>query len=188
MAPTVTPSSLENDARNLAVVLERHKYAVLVLLTVVYAIGAVLQARGKPLWYDEIITTFAASAPDAAATWKVAQQTDINPPLPHLLMHFTMKWVANQEVGARIPAMAGFWIFSLCLYRFTIRRAGILYALPALLLPMVTGAYGYALEARAYGLVLGFCGLALAGWQAAADGDKRPLALAVLAGSLAAAL
>lgn len=188
MAPTETPSSLENDARNLAGVLERHKYAVLVLLTVVYAIGAVWQARGKPLWYDEIITTFAATAPDAATTWKVAQQTDVNPPLPHLLMHFTMKWVANEEVGARIPAMAGFWIFSLCLYRFTGRRVGIFYALSALLLPVVTSAYGFAVEARAYGPVLGFCGLALIGWQAAADGLKRPLALAALAGGLAAAL
>jgi hypothetical protein len=188
MAPTETRSSLENDARNLAAFLERHKAAVLILLSVVYAVGAVGQARGKPLWYDEIITTISAAAPDAATTWKVARQTDLNPPLPHLLTHFTMKWVANEEVGTRIPAMAGFWIFSLCLYRFTLRRAGIFYALAALLLPVVTSAYGFALEARAYGPVLGFCGLALAGWQSAADGIKRPLALAVLAAGLAAAL
>lgn len=187
MAPTETPSSLESDARSMAETLERRRYVVLLLLTVVYTLGAVLQARGKPLWYDEIITTFAARAPDAAGTWAAAQASDINPPLPHLLIHYTMQWVANPEIGARIPSIVGFWIYSLCLYRFTRRRVGIWYALAALLLPVVTSAYGFAVEARAYGPVLAFCGIALVGWQAA-DGLRKPLALAALAGGLAGAL
>ncbi len=38
-----------------------------------------------------------------------------------------------------------------------------------MLLPMLTGAYFYAYEARPHGLVLGFCGLAVVSWQVAAE-------------------
>ena len=57
-----------------------------------------------------------------------------------------------------------------------------------MLFPLVTGAYYYATEARPYGLVLGFSGLALLCWQAATEKDRRLLSLAGLAASLAAAI
>jgi hypothetical protein len=179
--------SLERDARNLENVLDRRRYLLLVLLTVVYAFGAAMHARSTPFWYDEVITMFAAGAPDAATTYRAAQQTDASPPLPHLLMHFSMKWWGQDEIGARIPAMVGFWIFCLCLYRFTRRRAGIYYALAALLLPITTDAYTYSVWARAYGPELAFSGLALIAWQAAADGSRRIVALPALAASLVGA-
>ncbi len=185
--PEQTPTSLETDTRALAGILERHRYLILCLLTLIYAFGALAHARGKPLWYDEIITTIVASAPDVPTVWKAAGETDINPPLPHLLIHFSMQWFGDKEMGARIPAIAGFWIFCLCLYRFTRRRCGILYGLAALLIPIVTSAYSYAVEARGYGPELAFCGLALVAWQAAADGSRRNLALPGLAVSLSGA-
>jgi hypothetical protein len=180
-------SSLENDARGLAAVLEKRWYLVLILLTVVYLAGAVQFARSKPFWYDEIITLFAAGQPDVPAIWNAVEHVDINPPLPHLLTHFSIQWWGKNEVTARIPAMAGFWIFCLCLFHFTRRRLGICFALAALLLPINTEAYAYAVEARAYGLELGFCGLALVAWQAAADRSGRFWALPVLSVSLMAA-
>jgi hypothetical protein len=179
--------SLERDARGFESVLYRRRHLLLALLTVVYAFGAVMHARGTPFWYDEVITMIAAGAPDAATAYRAAQQTDASPPLPHLLIHFSMKWWGKNELGARIPAIAGFWIFCLCLYRFTHRRAGIYYALAALLLPLVTDAYTYSIWARAYAPELAFCGLALVAWQAAADGSRRTVALPALAASLAAA-
>jgi hypothetical protein len=89
-----------------------------------------------------------------------------------MLTHFSMQWFGANEVAIRLPAIAGFWIFCLCLFVFT-RRLGIYYALFALLLPIATEAYSYAYEARAYGLELAFCGLALVAWQAAAAGRRR---------------
>src|SRR4051794_11276944 len=115
--PTGSPS-FEQDARKIAISLERHRYLFLILLTIVYALGAVRHAANRPLWYDEIITVISASAPDAAGTWKAAQATDASPPLLHLLTHFSMQWFGSSEVAIRLPAIAGFWIFCLCLFRF----------------------------------------------------------------------
>jgi hypothetical protein len=42
-----------------------------------------------------------------------------------------------------------------------------------MLFPMVTLAYWYAYEARPHGIVLGFCGIALVCWQAAAEHNAR---------------
>lgn len=180
-------ANLEADARNLAAVFAQRSVVVLLILSLVYASGAVLQARGKPLWFDEIITVIAASEPDARSTWNAASKVDANPPLPHVLTHFSMTVFGKNEVGARVPAIAGFWIFCLCLFRFT-RRLGVFYAMAAMLIPVATGAYRYALEARAYGAELALCGLALVAWQAAAEGRRRMLSLPLLTVSLAAAL
>jgi len=130
----------------MAALLKRYQYLFLLILTLVYAVGALGHARNEPLWYDEVVTVMAASAPDAAGTWKLAQAMDANPPLLHLLTHFSMQWFGPGEVAVRLPAILGFWVFCLCLYRFTLRRAGIYYALLALLLPIATEAYDYAYE------------------------------------------
>jgi len=185
--PTGSPS-LEQDARKFAVSLERYRYVVLALFTLLYALGVVRHAANRPLWYDEIITVISASAPDAATTWKAAQATDASPPLLHLLTHFSMQWFGSSEVAIRLPAMAGFWVFCLCLFHFVRRRAGIYFAFAALLMPIATEAYSYAFDARAYGMVLGLCGLMLVGWQMANDGRSRVLGCVLLAFSMAAAL
>src|SRR3974377_1932798 len=97
--------SLERDAHSLAASVDRHRYLVLLVLTLVYAIGAIGHARAKPFWYDEIITLIAASAPSPAAVWNVAQNTDASPPLPHLLTHFAVRWFGTGEISVRLPAI-----------------------------------------------------------------------------------
>jgi hypothetical protein len=68
-------------------------------------------------------------------------------------------------------------------------RLSVLSACVSLLFPLVTGAYWYAYEARAHGLVLAFCGIALISWQAAAERTApRGFWLFALGGSLACAL
>lgn len=148
---------------------EKYRYVFLLVLTIGYAAGAMLHARAKPFWYDEIFTMMAASAPTAAATWHAAKLLDAAPPLTHLLTHFAIHWFGGGEIAGRLPQIAGFWIFCLAMYRFVGRRLEIFYGLAALLLPLGTQAYEYAYEARPYGLVLGFCGILLVCWQSAAD-------------------
>jgi hypothetical protein len=181
-------TSLEQDARQIATALERYRYIVLLLLTLFYALGVVRHAAQKALWYDEIITVIGASAPDAASTWKLAQVVDASPPLLHVLTHFSMRWFGAGEVAVRMPAIAGFWIFCLCLFQFVRRRAGIFYGFAALLLPIATEAYSYAYDARAYGPVLAFCGLMLVAWQAATEGRRQFAACVLLSVSLACAM
>ena len=189
-----TANSLERDAQQMALAAAKHRYAILALLTLLYGIGAMRHAASEPLWYDEVITVISASAPDAAGTWKLAQLTDASPPLPHLLTHFAMSWFGRGDVAIRLPAIAGFWIFCLCLFWFVRRRLGIFYGLAALLLPLATQAYDYAYEARAYGLEFGFCGLMLVSWQAATcshwprERFKHAAACAALSLSLIGAL
>lgn len=165
---------------------EKHRYAILLLITALYFCAAAFHALSKPLWYDEIITVIAASRSSAAEVWRAAQATDANPPFPHLLTYFAMRLFGHNDIAARVPAMVGVWTFCLCLYRFTRRRVGIFYALAALLLPLATEAYTYSVEARAYGLELGFTGLAMAAWQACEA--RRKTGAALLALSLAGAL
>ena len=72
----------------------------------------------------------------------------------------------------------------LCLYAFARRRVSAPYAAVAMLTATMWA--GYASNGRPYGLMLGLAGLSLVAWQSAAEGRRRPLALAVLAASLAA--
>jgi ABC-type Co2+ transport system permease subunit len=97
-----------------------------------------------------------------------------------VLVHGAITALGLDEVTARLPAIVGFWAFCLCLYEFVRRRKGVVFGFVALLLPVVTEAYTYALDARAYGPLLGFCGIALVAWQAAAEDRRRVPALAVL--------
>jgi hypothetical protein len=181
-------SSLDSDARVLAGWLDTHKAIVLLAFTVVYFFGAVLHARSKPFWYDEIITVIVAKTPDLATAWRAATECDAMPPLSHALAHISVQWFGVNEVSVRLPAMLGFWIFCLSLFWYTRKSIGIYYALTAMLLPMVTGAYLYSMEARAYGPELAFCGLALVAWQRASENRKRAIAIPGLAICLAAAL
>jgi hypothetical protein len=168
--------------------IESRKYLLIGLFTAIYALGAVARASGKPFWYDEVITLIAARAPDLASVWKVTLAVDANPPLPHLLTHLSIRWFGLNEVSARLPAIVGFWVLCLSLYGFVARRKGVVFGLCALLLPVLTHAYFYSAEARAYGLELGFCGLALIFWQKAAERRHRAIALCGLALSLIAAM
>jgi Dolichyl-phosphate-mannose-protein mannosyltransferase len=173
------------DAPRIVAWLEKRRYLVLILLTAMYLVGTAGRARGRPFWYDEVITLIAANSPDLATTWKrVTIATDATPPLSHLLTHLSIRWFGLNEFTGRLPAMAGFWVMCLCLFQFVQRRKGVVYGLSALLLPMLTGAYFYATEARGYGLELAFLGLALVAWQFAAEGRCRAVALPALAASL----
>ena len=175
---------LAPEAPKIAGWLEKRKYFLLILLTTLYLAGTIGRAGGRPFWYDEVFTLIAAKSPDLATTWRVATAIDTNPPLPHLLTHIAIRCFGLNEVSARVPAMAGFWVMCLCLFRFVERRKGAVYGACALLLPVLTRAYFYATEARAYGLELGFVGIALVAWQSAAEGRRRAVALPALALSL----
>jgi hypothetical protein len=87
----------------------------------------------------------------------------------YLLTGFWQHLLGEGQIVSRLPEILGFWIFCLCLYRFVSLRSCALGGFISMLFPMITLAYWYAYEARTYGVVLGFCGLALICWQAATD-------------------
>ena len=166
----------------------RRTWLLLAIVTLAYAVGVTGAARARPFWYDEIYLLIAAKAPSVSAAWKTAVEIDANPPLPHVLANLAIRCFGLNEVTVRLPAMVGFWVFCLSLFVFVRRRKGLIFGFIALLLPIVTEAYSYAIDARAYGPLLGFSGIALVAWQSAAEGRRRLVALPLLTVSLAAIL
>jgi hypothetical protein len=162
---------------------------VWLILFGVFYLGLVLPGACRPFWYDELFTYNVATLPGFRAMWDaVTHGADLNPPLFYVVTHAAISLFGPTEFGLRTPAIAGFGVMCCCLYAFVAHRAGACYGFIAMLLPLVTGAVRWAPEARAYGLMLGFCGLALVSWQRAAEASRRMVPLAGLAISLTAAL
>ena len=72
------------------------------MLTVVYAAGAMMHARGKPFWYDEVFTVMSAMPADLAGSWQATQKLDTAPPLTRVLTHFAVSWLGHGEIPARL--------------------------------------------------------------------------------------
>jgi hypothetical protein len=181
-------SGLEQRAAAVERFLHKHRPLVLSVLTVLYFVLTTLRARGKKFWYDEILTLLEARQPTLSASLKACREADWMPPLSHVAFYFTDKLVGHGEVAFRLGPMIGFWVFCLCLYEFVARRASTSFAFMAMLLPFATMFSAYSFEARSYALALGFGGIGLLGWQAAAEGRRRPLALTALTIGIAGAI
>jgi hypothetical protein len=168
--------------------LYRHKFTVVVACSLMYFVGTLLRARGKPFWFDEIITLLASREPTYSATLRATRELDWSPPFTNLVGHLVNGLAGSGEIAFRIPAMIGFWVFCLCLFGFAIRRVNMYFAITAMLLPFATLADSYSFEARNYGMMLGFCGVALLSWQTAALGTKRAVSILGLVVGIAGAL
>jgi hypothetical protein len=75
-----------------------------------YAAGAMLHARGKPSWYEEVFTVMSAAPPTVAESRRAGKKLDAPLPLTHVLTGFTAHWFDRNEISARFPQIAGFWI------------------------------------------------------------------------------
>ncbi|HUO28660.1 MAG TPA: hypothetical protein VMU80_05565, partial [Bryobacteraceae bacterium] len=179
---------MERRAAVLEQFLARHQTWVLALWSLAYFAGTALRARGKPFWYDEILTLLEAHQPSLAASLHALGDVDWMPPATHFVFYFTYKLLGSGEMAFRIPSMIGFWLFCLCLFFFARRRVSFYFSFLALLLPFASTFPTYSCEARSYALMLGLCGLALVSWQAATVKARRGWPLAGLALSLLAAI
>ncbi|HTR38674.1 MAG TPA: glycosyltransferase family 39 protein [Bryobacteraceae bacterium] len=186
--PVETGLGLERHAAALERFLERHQAWVLALWSVVYFGGTMVRARAYPFWYDEILALLEARQPTVAAAIGALRDADWMPPAHHVVLYLTDKLLGHGEVAFRIPAMIGFWVFSICLFVFARRRVGVVFALLAMLLPYASSFQAYSFEARSYAFVLGFGGIALVSWQAATAGIGRPWSLVGLALGIAGAV
>jgi hypothetical protein len=141
----------------------------------------------KPLWYDEIFTSYVSQFSTLDEFW-AGLACDNNPPLYYLLTHLCVAGFGPSPLALRLPSMIGFWVLCLCLYRFVAGRSLAPVAWVAALFPIATYAYDYAFEARPYGVLLGCGGLALLGYQSMTERDNRTTAFLFLTLSLAAAV
>lgn len=137
--------------------------------SILYFADVFLRASEKYFWYDELFTVYLCRLP-LRSLWHALQAgIDSNPPLFYALTKASDALFGEGLFGTRMPEILAFWIFSVSLFYFVKRRAGVMAGFVAMVLPIFTGAFYYAYEARPHGMVLGFCGLALICWQMSID-------------------
>lgn len=174
----------------LGAAIDRRARLLLVLLLSVVAAVTLVLAHRKPLWTDELYSYYVSKLPGIDDMWStLATGVEQTPLSFHLGTRASLEVLGDGNIAMRLPELLGFLLMSVCLFLFVERRTSPLYGLLAAIFPIATIAYGYAYEARAYGLVLGFCAAALLCWQVAAEGGRhRRLAALGTAASLAAAV
>jgi Dolichyl-phosphate-mannose-protein mannosyltransferase len=168
---------------------ERSKLWLLCGFSIFYLISTSLIAARKLMWNDELFTFYISRLPTLSEMWSaVVTGADQSAPFFFMITRASLWLFGENHLATRLPEVLGFWLMSLCLFRFVAKRSSALHGFTAMLFPLVTTAYNYAYEARPYGLVLGFSALSLLCWQSAADGRYRKLPLVGLALSSAAAV
>jgi hypothetical protein len=174
----------------LGAAIDRRARPLLVLLLSAVAAVTLVLAHRKPLWNDELFTYYISKLPGVDDMWsKLATGVEQTPLSFYLGTRASLEVLGDGGIAMRLPELLGFLLMSVCLFFFVERRTSPLYGLLAAIFPIATIAYGYAYEARAYGLVLGFSTAALLCWQVAAEGGPhRRLAALGTAVSLAAAV
>jgi hypothetical protein len=163
--------------------------ACLAVVSLVYFADIFLKASRKCFWFDELFTVYLCRLSSFTNTWTaVTHGSDFNPPFFYLLIRGAQKLFGGGLIATRLPATIGVWLFCVCLFLFVARRAGAFSGFIAGAFPFFTLIQYYAYEARAHGIILGWCGLALICWQKTKDGRARQLWLAGFGLSLTGAL
>jgi 4-amino-4-deoxy-L-arabinose transferase-like glycosyltransferase len=162
-------------------------YLAAIILIIVLRCG-IVKGLYKPLWFDELFSTFISRLPHPAEFWSFAKAVpDGQPPFYYYVVSASMHLLHNEPLGLRMPSIIGYVVFCASLYIFVSRMTSRIYGLAALMLPNITGCWYYLTEGRPYGLVLGFTGLAAVAWQSVTINRSRKFALMGLALSLSGA-
>ncbi len=152
------------------------------VFSLLYWIWAIRFATVKVLWYDELCGIFLADLGSFAQIWtRIQEGIELNPPLAFWVMAILRKSFGDSAAVSRIHAIAGFWVMLGCIFDLVRRRFGGVYAALSLVIPLVSFASYYSLEARPYGLLMGFAGIAVWGWISASDNSNRKVGISLLA-------
>lgn len=173
-----------------ATFINRRARPLLALLLGALAIVTILLANRKPLWNDELFTFYISGLPTPSDIWSVLETgVEQTPFFFYIVTQASMQLFGDGLLAVRLPEVLGSVLMGACLFAFVARRSAPVYGFVAVLFVFATIAHGYAYEARAYSLVLGFCAAALLCWQLVTEGGPhRRLAAVGLALSLAAAV
>ena len=175
-------------AAALALNMERQWFIWLFVIADAYLVMTLLSAQ-RPFWFDELFTLYMTRLPDMATVWAALKGgADLNPPLFYAATKLFHNLSGGKEWAIRVPAIIGFLVMMFGLYRYILRYGSRLAGMVAMTFPLVTGAFYYSSEGRAYGMEFGFIAVAAVCWQAATRGEWRLYNLAGLTLCLAGAL
>jgi Dolichyl-phosphate-mannose-protein mannosyltransferase len=161
---------------------------VIATLTATIVAVSIYKDLNQPFNCDELFTFYGCKASGLSELFGLLSSGgfDASPPLYDVAVWQMQRVISNDHLALRLPASLGFVVMCLCLYGMARRRCPAPYAALALLTLPITAAFQQATNARPYGLMLGFAGLALFCWQLTNGSRWRPLALCGLAASLSA--
>jgi hypothetical protein len=158
------------------------------LLSGLYFLWAATSARTRMLWGDELYTLYVASLHDWGQVNRLlAAGGEFHPPFFYMLESVCLALFGTTELALRLPAIAGFWLMTACLFLYLRARASVAASLIGACFPLLAASSYFATEARGYAMVLGFGSLALLSWDRSGEPRRRGLALSVFVLSLAAA-
>jgi hypothetical protein len=145
--------------------------------------------RAKPLDFDETIVSKTALQPHLPSLWNIlASGQSPHPPLNFLAVRAAYAAFGVSDFSTRLPTTLGFTLMGICLFFFVEKRSNPAYGAVAMLLPILSMARVYAMEAKPYASLLGWTGIALLCWQNAQPGSpRRAVALLGLGLALASA-
>ncbi len=143
--------------------------------------AAALRAAWQPLWFDEIVTRFVALLPSFSEVVRaLSAGTDQQPPLFYVLTRAACAVGGDHALALRIPGIVGFWVACLALFRMASRLTSPAWGAVAVAFFLTSGAEPYLVEARPYGLLLGFSAAALLCWQEYSRNRTWPWAFGLL--------
>ena len=165
--------------------------AVILLTT----LGSLILSHVRMMWADEFLSYWGDKLPTAGDVIRVQMQYPISldPPLYHLLSHWSMQVFGANAIGMRVPALLGVVLSQVALFFLVRRLAGGRAGVLAAALPVVFGPFWYSAEGRPYGWLLGMYAVAMLCWVLATtarrDGaERRTLPLVGLALAIAGAI
>jgi hypothetical protein len=139
------------------------------------------------MWFDELVTYHIAGQPDLRHLWAImATGIEQTPPVYHLLVHAANRLLGPGELATRLPSALGMTVATVSIFLFLRPRVSGAGAIIGAAIPVLAGSGAYAVEGRAYGLLLGLAAVAAVCWQRlnAADATRQPMLLAGFAASL----
>lgn len=156
------------------------RWAALGVLTILYAALIAVQIN-RHLWFDELLTYHIAQAPSLGRLLELVKRWDLNPPLLHVLAHFSLVLAHGNPIAIRYPSILEFYIASVLLFFYSSRKLGRAFASLPVLLLWYSPMFQYATEARPYAaLCMWFCALLLLR-DLAIQGERRGSVLIAIA-------
>ena len=135
----------------------------------------------RPLWFDELLTYYIARAASLSQLLYLVKKWDLNPPVVHLLAHWSLNMFHGRLVATRFPSVVEFYFASILFYLYSRRKLTPAFAPLPVLIFWFSPMFRFAAEARPYALLLFWFACLLLLWDAAASVPRRPLVLLALA-------
>ena len=162
----------------------------LILICAAYVFCAVTCVSHSALWMDELLAVTAATQ----AHWRgvvhvIWVGTDFSPPTFHLLLHALPGLSSHERLVARLPSIVAVLGAGWCVAVIVLRRYPAPIATIAFAATVASPLFGYAVQARQYGLTTFCLAAALAVWDGMPDSPKQtPARMIALWAALAACL